>query len=136
MVTVHLLRRVEFHDVAACGVKSKTLKLRKQSHRVTCKRCLRIADGEKGHPWLVFCGTSCALVWARTKSAALDAWRIEWGRQHRRRIEPIRAEVKCRRLRLSDEGWIRQSVIETETRESPWSKALNTLRVRERRRAA
>lgn len=140
-MTVHLARQSDEWPrdavlTAACGATPKTLKLRKQLRVVTCRRCLAIADAEKGHPWLVFAGMSCALVWARTKTEASEQWRVEWARQHQRRAAPIRGEFKVRRLRLDDESWIRQSVIETETRESPWLKALRTLSARERRRAA
>lgn len=129
-VKIHLRDPAGF---PACGVLPKAKPaMRKQLAYVTCARCHKVAAADRGHPWLVFCGTQCALVWGKTKSAALDTWRKEWFKSHAGFVAAARHEVRARRLRVSDEAWIAGAFVQAGIpHEQKWLNAIAELKRRE-----
>lgn len=105
---------------------------RKRATSVTCRRCLRSLESRKGYPWLVFCGSLCALVWGRKKTEVLDTWRKEWFKSHDGFVQAARHEVRARRMRVDDEPWIMASADDMGRDRNRWLGALAELKKRER----
>lgn len=123
--------------VAACGQTARNIEagsppptLRHRRKDVTCRACLAWSDREAGHPWLVFFGVSCSLVWARSKREARSTFHIEWNESHRNRIAPRAHEIRLRRLTIRDEWWlVPQTVGQTGAKQ--WLRAIEVLKQRE-----
>lgn len=121
------------HDrVAACGARVPLSRLTFQPKRVTCARCI-------GRPYLVFYGTQHALVWARSIRGAREAFSAAWrgadgtmARPSPKRAapEPTGRELRTRRLRPTDAGWLRDALHARQVRDRKgWERALLWLEV-------